>query len=334
MLKGIDVSHWKSDLHLGSVAADFVIAKATGGDGFVDESCDMFVQAARTLGRKWGVYHYYSDGYGGGDPIKEANWFVDNVWGYVGEGMLILDWEKGGNPYWGDVKKAKAWLDHVYKRTGVRALLYVDLSTVKSLDWSSVIAANYGLWVAAWPAGTATVRDYDMDPAKDPNPHWDGVVNNVLWQFTANGRIKGYGGDLDCNFFYGTRDTWDAYCRTVTKTVTAKPAPKPAPKPVPTTTTTTTKAKPAPTTTTTTTLPTTTTTTTKIIDVPQEPVKNGGHSMSSINKAIAGLLAGFIVTLLAKYNIIISDNLPDVIEALLGALTTALVVYFAPKNKQ
>lgn len=56
--------------------------------------------------------------------------------------------------------------------------------------------------------------------------------------------------------------------------------------------------------------------------------------LSAINKAIAGALAGFIVMLLAKYNLVISDNLPNVIEALLGALVAGVTVYFAPKNKE
>lgn len=249
VLRGIDVSHWKKDLNSNGVAADFVIAKATGGTGYVDDACDKFVQEAIAGGRKWGVYHYYSDGFGGDDPIAEANWFVDNCLGYVGHGLLILDWERGGNPHVTDVGKAKAWLDHVFARTGVRPLIYMSGSLVSELDWSPVIAGNYGLWLAAWPNGNNPVRNYGMDPALDPNPHWDGVVNDCLWQFTSTGRLDGYGGNLDCNFFYGTREAWDSYAGTH------------APAPEPTTTTTTESPQPEPTTTTTTEEPTTTTTT-------------------------------------------------------------------------
>lgn len=277
MLRGIDVSHWKADLNLNNIAYDFVIAKATGGNGYVDDQCDRFVQQAKAAGKKFGVFHYFSDGFNDGDPIAEANWFVDNCAGYVGEGILVLDWERGGNPDVGNVGKAKAWLDQVFARTGVRPLIYMSASLVHELDWSSVIAGNYGLWVASWPNNNNAVPNYNMDPASDPNPHWDGGVNDVLWQFTSTGRIDGYGGNLDCDFFYGPREAWDAYARSqnvpapTTTTTTTQ-----APTPTPTTTTTTTEAPvvtpPEPTTTTTTTTvveppaPTTTTTTTQAPD--------------------------------------------------------------------
>lgn len=324
MLKGIDVSYWKRDLLVGSVAADFIIAKATGGTGYVDPTCDMFVQAAIVHGKKWGVYHYYSDGFGGDDAIAEADYFINNCLGYIGKGILVLDWEAGGNNYWRDVNRAKMFLDRVYQRTGVRPIIYMSNSVVNSLDWSSVINAGYGLWVAGWPNNNDVVPNYNMDPYKDPAPKWDGVVGNVLWQFTSTGRIDGYGGNLDCNFFYGTVDTWDAYARPVT------PPTPPQPEPQPTTTTTTTQA-PEPTTTTTTQAPipeptTTTTTTEKPADKP--------NPLATISKAIAGFLAGIIVVWAAKHGITIEGDLAGLFTALLGGAFTALTVFFAPKNKE
>lgn len=261
MLRGIDVSHWKGDLDVSSIDCDFVITKATGGTGYVDETCDSFIQAAIANNKKWGVFHYFSDNFNGGDPIAEANWFIDNCAGYIGKGLLVLDWERGGNPFVNDVNMAKTWLDHVFARTGVRPLIYMSGSLVHELDWSPVIAGNYGLWVASWPNSNNVVYNYDMDPTTDPNPMWDGGVNDVLWQFTSTGRLDGYGGNLDCDFFYGPREAWDAYSRsqntpipepTTTTTTTEVPV-EPTPEPTTTTTTTTIVEQPSPTTTTTTT---------------------------------------------------------------------------------
>lgn len=270
-------------MDVGSVAADFVLIKATGGNGYVNPTCDLHVQQAITLDRKWGVYHYFSDGFNDGDPIAEANWFVDNCLGYVGRGMLILDWERGGNPDVGNVGKALAWLQHVESRTGVKPLIYMSLSLVQELDWSPVVAGNYGLWCAAYLENNTPIPNYQMDPNRDPNPHWDGNINDVIWQFTSTGRLDGYGGNLDCNFFYGTREAFDAYARTPaapvpepTTTTTTESVPPPTPEP--TTTTTTVEPDPTPdpdpTTTTTTTQepqpepPDTTTTTTVVQDQP------------------------------------------------------------------
>lgn len=276
MLKGVDLSHHKSDVNINAIACDFVITKATGGTGFVDKACDKIVQASINAGKKWGVYHYASDGYGATDATQEADWFVNNTQGYVGKGLLILDWEAGGNPHIGNPGWAKQWLDRVYARTGVKPIIYMNNSTVNSYNWSAVIAAGYGLWVAAWPDNNKIVPNYQMDPARDPSPAWDGKVGNVLWQFTSTGRLDGYGGNLDCNFFYGSREAWDAYARradqpappTTTTTTTVVPPP--------TTTTTTEEPVPEPTTTTTTTTdnppPSTTTTTTEVPTPPNPPV--------------------------------------------------------------
>ena len=305
MLKGIDINPFKADLNLANIHFDFMLEKATGGNAYVNPDCDNKVQQAISLGKLWGVFHYFGDGYNDNDPISEADWFVDNCLGYVGKGIFALDWERGGNPNVGNVSMALIWLNHVYERTGVKSLIYMSMSVYQSLDWSPVINAGYGLWVAGWPENNNVVANYGMDPNLDPNPKWDGVVGDVIWQFTSTGRIDGYGGNLDCDFFYGDSNTWGAYARidpnsshapTTTTTTTAAPVPEPTTTASPTTTDTTTQA-PAPTepdpstTTTTTELPqpgpsSTTTTTTEA-----SPVTTTAPPQSVIDKEITLLKA-------------------------------------------
>lgn len=327
MLRGIDVSNWKKDLNLASVACDFVIAKATGGTGFVDPSCDMFVQKAIELGKKWGIYHYYADGYSGDNAVAEADFFVDNCLGYIGKGMIILDWEKGGNPYWLSVGMAKTWLDRVYARTGVKPVIYISLNLAQTLDWSSVINAGYGLWVAAWPYNNDPIYNYTIDASLDPNPKWDGVVNDVLWQFTSTGRLDGYGGNLDCNLFFGDAAAWDAY---------AGVHPIETPPPAPTTTTTTTTAPvPEPTTTTTTTeaplpIPTTTTTTTEAPSVPKneniEAAKLLGRN--GILAAVSALIAALADWILQA---LFTVKLPTDVLVASGSVVYALLLFVDKK---
>lgn len=233
MLKGIDVSVYQSALDVNSVGVDFVIIKATGGTGYVNPHCDTHYQQAKASGKKRGVYHFYSDGFGGDNPEAEADYFVDNCQGYIGDAILVLDWERGGNPHVGDVSFAKRWLDHVYARTGVRPIIYMSLSLITSMDWSSVIAGGYGLWCAAYIQNATPIPNFQMDPNRDPNPHWDGTVNDVLWQFTSTGRLDGYGANLDCNFFYGDGNAWDAYAKSDKPAPTPEPTPPPAPTPSP-----------------------------------------------------------------------------------------------------
>ena len=238
MLRVIDISDAQAGLDLSTIANQFdaVMIKATGGNGYVNPSCDAHVQQAIALGKKWGVYHYFSDGYNDNDPVVEANWFVDNCLGYVGKGILALDWERGGNPQPTNTAMAAQWAAQVKARTNVNPLDYMSLSLVTSLDWSASINAGDGLWCAAYVDDNTPIPNFGMDPNRDPNPTWDGQVNDVMWQFTSTGRLDGYGGNLDCSFFYGTSATWDAYAGTNTAVpptpVPAPPTP-PAPDPTP-----------------------------------------------------------------------------------------------------
>ena len=52
------------------------------------------------------------------------------------------------------------------------------------------------------------------------------------------------------------------------------------------------------------------------------------------SKAIGGALAGLIVMYLTKHNIIISDNLNDALEIVIGTAIVALGVWLSPKNTE
>jgi GH25 family lysozyme M1 (1,4-beta-N-acetylmuramidase) len=125
MMNGIDVSGWQKGINLKEVPADFVIVKATQGTTFVNSDCDRAYQQAKEAGRLLGVYHYFS----GGDPAAEAEFFVKNVKGYVGEAILVLDWEGHQNAKFSQGPAvAKPFLDKVKELTGVRPLIYMSKS--------------------------------------------------------------------------------------------------------------------------------------------------------------------------------------------------------------
>lgn len=236
MLRVVDLNHWKGKVNLAALPIDAMITKATGGNGYVDDTCDANVQQAIKLGKSWGVYHYFSDGYNDGNPVAEADWFIKNCKGYLGKGQIWLDWERGGNPFINRVDMALTWLEHVRKTTGFKpAGIYMSLSIVKAYDWSPVIKAGYALWCADYVDNATPIVNFQMDVKRDPNPHWDGAVNDVMWQFTSTGRLTGYAGNLDCSFFYGDKKAWQAYINVPPAPAPApKPAPTPAPAPVPT----------------------------------------------------------------------------------------------------
>ena len=201
MLNGIDISRWQDGINVGQLDVDFVICKATEGNGYTDPNCDEYYQAAKAAGKKLGVYHYARPDLGN-TPEAEANWFISQVKGYVNEAILILDWEPAleiGNVDW-----AYEWLAAVYEKTGVRPLIYMSASPANDNDWSRVVNGNFGLWIASYGANTGA------SGTPPPNRYWPFYV---LWQYTSRGHIPGYSGNLDLNYFYGTRQAWDKYAK-------------------------------------------------------------------------------------------------------------------------
>lgn len=215
---GIDISNWQRGIDLSKVPCDFVIAKATEGIGYVDKSCDGFIQQALKLGKKIGFYHFARPT-ANNDPIREADFFYENCKGYFGKAIPILDWEAENKH---NVAWAKKWLDRVYQRSGVKPVIYMSESVVNSYNWSSVANADYGLWVAKYRDNNPDYNYNMANAGSRPRVKWWKFY--CMWQWTSSGRLNGYNGNLDCNVFYGDGTTWDAYVGKSTSTV--KPARK------------------------------------------------------------------------------------------------------------
>jgi len=234
-LTGIDISSYQAGIDLATVPADFVLIKATGGNGYVNPACDTEYQAARAAGKLVGVYHYAHEAGFQSDAVSEANFFLASIAGYLtGDTVLVLDFE-GDNDR--DVAWARLWLDTVYAATGVRPVIYLNTSELAASDWSPVYGANYGLWVAQYAVTSPTegYNDYAGTPAVNDTPpavNWGGVAP-LMWQYADNARLPGYGGGLDANVLYGDADTWHAYARPDGAVVEAHPAPLATPTPAP-----------------------------------------------------------------------------------------------------
>ena len=117
-MNGIDVSSWQSGIEVDQLqGVEFVISKATEGTSYVNPDCDRVYWDAKNSGKKVGVYHFA----GGGNAIAEAEYFVENINGYIGEAVLVLDFD--GSAIYPGVGGVKTWLDAVYNMTGVRAMV-------------------------------------------------------------------------------------------------------------------------------------------------------------------------------------------------------------------
>ena len=197
-MQGIDISYWQQDSYkrlIDTYAKDFVIARATFDFG-VDQFCDPIYQYAKNKGKCLGVYFFPLTG--SSDPETSAKWCVEQVKGYIGEAVFFLDWESTSGTDVSQVWWAKRWLDCFTQEAGVKPLIYMNTSTVRAFDWSSVASADYGLWLADYG------NNDGLDHGVPDIPYWNIIACH---QYTSKGDSEG----LDKDVFFGDKTAWSAY---------------------------------------------------------------------------------------------------------------------------
>lgn len=153
MIYGIDVSNWQGTLNWDGRSIKFAFAKATEGTTFID---DQFTRnwaqmASHKLIR--GAYHF---AHPSADPVIEAEHFLTVVRGqglHDGD-LLALDLEADDGRKPADVAAwARSWCAYVQKATGIRPLVYTDISYARGGYCAGL--GSYPLWIAApsYPAG-------------------------------------------------------------------------------------------------------------------------------------------------------------------------------------
>lgn len=210
MLRVVDVASHQKGIVTGSLDCDAVICKATEGTGYVNPYCDEHYQSAKSAGKLLGVYHYAS----GGNPEAEAEFFINNVRGYLHEAILVLDWESGDNAAWGDSSWVARFCAHIVALTGINPMIYVQRSAASQCTG----LGDYGIWLAEYP-------DYALRGWNDyVEPNYSG--DYAMHQFTSSGNISGWGDVLDLSLFFGDGNAWLAYAGATGQSV---PAPQPQP---------------------------------------------------------------------------------------------------------
>lgn len=224
-LNGIDIASYQSGIDLSVVPCDFVIIKATQGTGYVNPDCDRAYQQAKRAGKLRGTYHYV----GGGNAVAEADYYINNIKGYLKDGLLAIDWEAEQNSAWGNEAYLEQLVRRVIERTGIKPLIYSMASRYTQVA-AVAKKLDCGLWIAEYA---------DMNPTGyQAHPWREGAYGCAIRQYASTGRLNGWGGNLDLNIAYMTREQWAKYVNPGGKPAPApaKPAPapaKPAPAPKP-----------------------------------------------------------------------------------------------------
>ena len=214
-LQGIDTASYQAGLDPAKVPLDFNIVKATQGVAYINPDFTRMAQATLRAGKLLGVYHYAQ----GGDPIKEANFFLRTIPGYIGKAILALDWEGIQNPTFGtgkDVRWVKRFCDHVRESTGVKCFVYMSKSVCRKYDWTAV-AKDYPLWCAQYASMERT--GYQDKPWTDPYG-FGAWKKATIYQYSSGGDLLHWDGRLDLDIAHLTPEQWKAMA-TPGKTVEA-----------------------------------------------------------------------------------------------------------------
>ena len=210
-IQGIDISHWQVDapktpIDWAKVAAAgkrFAFIKAT--DGFKPDGVKLYKDptytqnraGAKASGLLVGAYHFADPDLTLGDAVIEADHFIDYAQPVSGELLPVLDLEADDFKLTDAqmIDWVKAFLERVYERTGLRALIYTNPSFWTNQLGNSSWFADNGypvLWIAHWKpaAGVPTV----------PAANWGGE-GWTFWQYTSDGTVPGIVGRVDLNVY-------------------------------------------------------------------------------------------------------------------------------------
>ena len=213
---GIDMSdiQWNKGLKAEAFEAfidahpeiGFYIIKCSRAAASINDSFKPWAEILTRKGICWGAYHFLNNDKKAVGAVKEADYFCQQMEPYIGKAALFLDYE--GSEYGFAVGEgyAKAWLDRVKEVTGVTPIIYTQQSRVARLG--EIQRAGYPLWVAKY-GNNPKITKFDPDQTC---PGISPYSEAVIFQYSSNLYLSGYGDKLDCNVFYGDEKDWQALC--------------------------------------------------------------------------------------------------------------------------
>jgi lysozyme len=202
--EGLDVSHWQGAISWTQVVSSsdvsFVFAKATEGTTITDVTYPVNRSGAAAVGLRVGAYHFARPGGSGdgaivADAIAEADYFLNVAQPQPGELPPVLDLEtNGGLKPPALLTWTSAWLDEVFARTGLHALVYASPNfwKVSMADTGSVALNGNPLWIAHWKVAAPLV----------PAANWGGR-SWLFWQWSSTSRVQGINTNVDADRFKG-----------------------------------------------------------------------------------------------------------------------------------
>lgn len=195
MLKGIDVSHHNGKINYSKLSCtdnQFVIAKATEGEKFVDPMFARNMANCRQYNFLHGAYHYVR---GDVDPVMQAQRFV-SVLRHEADPctLLALDVEDATltrlpSRMVGEI--VYTMVAEIYASLVTYPLIYTSEKFMRT-DTFKELSGLCGGWLAKW--GAAKPKRSDL--------------NTTIWQYSSAGRVDGIQGNVDMDKAYLTPENW------------------------------------------------------------------------------------------------------------------------------
>jgi GH25 family lysozyme M1 (1,4-beta-N-acetylmuramidase) len=199
--EGIDVSHWQGTIDWAKVRAAgkrFAFIKSSEDTDFVDNKYATNKAGAKAAGLHVGAYHFAQPETKSGDAAAEADHFVASAGISRGDLLPVLDLEVANGLNAAELQGwTKSFLQRLYERTGVRAILYVSPAFWKNNMANTNWFAENGykvLWDAHWTTAS--------EPSV-PADNWGGN-GWTFWQYSSEGTVPGISGRVDLNRYNGS----------------------------------------------------------------------------------------------------------------------------------
>lgn len=199
-LFGIDVSSNQSERVVRDAQNDFAIVKVSGNPhgyawNYVNPYAAQQLKDGMSKHGLVGGYHFTY----GKDAVEEADFFISQFkkLGLDGKCWPVIDYEAQALAL--GASWVKRFADRVYSKLGVKPLIYASGSVIVQ---QNLFSLGYPVWCANYYKGYEEVDGRSTSGMQI----YPGCEKSVMWQFTSQGKVKGYGGPLDCNVYFGSAD--------------------------------------------------------------------------------------------------------------------------------
>lgn len=189
-LQGVDLSAHNGNVdfsRMKEAGIDFVILKASEGNGFRDSRFEENYKKAVAGGLDVGAYHFFRFDV---DGVEQAKNFMSTVAGKRFDLPLAIDVEEHGNPYVFVKSKVVRQLQNMIDELTAneyRIMIYTNKGGYEKFIRNNF--DDYPLWICSF-----TLPESDLD--------W------TIWQYSHWGNVEGVDGDVDLNLFYGNSTQW------------------------------------------------------------------------------------------------------------------------------